>query len=67
MQLISTGNSNLIMKFVYIWYPIDVPTIKLKKKMLVIGISTEITNLKLVNTASNLYTFGIKLISYWKN
>jgi len=68
MRLIVTGKikSNLSMKLVYIWYPTDVPVVKLKKQQHVIEISTEIANVKLVNIASNLYKFSIELISHWK-
>jgi len=67
MRLISTEKikSNLSMKLVYIWYPTDVPVIKLNKQY-VIEISTEIANVKLVNIVSNLYKFSIELISHWK-
>lgn len=67
MRLISTEKikSNLTMKLIYIWCPIDVPVVKLKKQH-IIEISTEIANVKLVNILSNLYKFSIELISHWK-
>ena len=55
MQLISTEKikSNLSMKWIYIWYPIDISEVKLKNKH-IMEISTEITNVKLVNIVANL-------------